>query len=104
MPLAFGVAGSRPRCPRCPEWRLLGAERDEAWAELRTPFPGLSLASSRLEDLDPPLRVLSGEVAGIGGSGLRRLQPQRASPPSLGSQNGRKKWTPIPPASGAPES
>lgn len=91
--------------PAVSERRLLGAERDEAWAELRTPFPGLALPRPGSGgDLDPPLRVLSGEVAGIGGFGLRRLQPQKGLTPSLGSQNGREEGTPIPPASGAPES
>lgn len=88
--------------PAVSERRLLGAERDEAWTELRTPSPGLaSPPSGSGGDLDPPLGVQGGEGEG---SGLRRLQPRKGPTPSLGSQNGREEGTPILPVSGAPES
>ena len=88
--------------PAVSERRLLGAKRDEAWTELRTPSPGLALLRSGSGgDLDPPLGVQGGEGEG---SGLRRPQPRKGPTPSLESQNGREEGTPIPPASGAPES
>lgn len=52
--------------PAVSERRLLGAEKGEAWTELRTPFPGLALPLTRSGgNLDLPLGVRGGVGGGF---------------------------------------
>ena len=80
--------------PAVSERRLLGAERDEAWTELRTPSPGLALLLQAREGIWTRrwgYRAGRGRAPVCEGSSLERAPPHLWSPRTAG-----KKGPPFP--------